>query len=367
MTPRGNAPLFALLLAVTAALAGCTGGYCSPESVPTQVSIARVAEEVRTLPLLVSGATTIAGQEIPDAHGRLEFTLDVAHEGLTNASLAFDDVQIRSLRLTVEIAGESVPVEVLQVEGGSGGWAREARNSWHGAGVSGSKIVLWWTVDRDQTATPLDVVLPEGAAYTATVDFDWEHEDCVARAAGHVSQPFSDFVQASVNARTFAPLAPPTLELDGAEVGLRAAYRITSGLDVDVRSVAARAVFLGLSPASAAADATGSSSTRAADAGLDAGVAVGADVTVPVPAVGLALFPRMAWNVSGEARDVVTPADTLAVHSAAASSAAYARAGTMLGLPGGEGVWIVHVEIAHEPRDATTGLTTDRFAFAVEA
>ena len=366
MTPRSRHALrglaLAALLVLSTVLAGCTG--CSPQEVPTQVTLSLAAEEVRTLPILTSGATRVAGEELPDAHGRLEAVLDVAHEGSTNASLDFNDVTLQALKLGIRVGDAEVPVKLLKVEGGSS-WTQRSANEWDGAAVSGSRLVLWWAVDRDRVKSPAELMLREGAAYTATVDFDWRHEDCQARASGHLRTPFEDFVQASANAKTFAAAGAPTVETKGASmVGLKADFRVTSGLDVDVKGVAARAVFLGPSATAAANGTVDGGLVATPGAGsLGGGADVGVDASVSPPGVGLVLFPSLGTSMTR-----VTPRDTLRVQSVeTGSNATYAASGLLLpaGFAAKEGLYVVLVEISYQPKDATLGVTTDTFAFGV--
>ena len=370
MSPRRHAlrglALSAFLLA-SAVLAGCTSA-CAPQEVPTQVRLSLADEEVRTLPILTSGATRVAGEELPDAHGALTFVLNVTHEGSTNESLNFNDVDMQALTLAVQVGGASVPVKLLKVDGGSS-WSQRGANEWDGRAVSGSRITLWWTVDRDRVQSPADLMLREGAGYTATVDFDWRHESCYARASGHLTQAFQDFVQASVNAKTFAAAGEPVVETAGANaVGLKADFRTTSGLEVDVKGVTARAVFLGPS-ASVGAGANGTAggglvaTPGAGSVAGGAGADVGVDASVSPPGVGLVLFPSL-----GKSLERVTPRDTLRVQSVETGAGdAYATSGILLpaGFNAKEGLYVVLVEISYQPKDATLGMAKDTFAFGV--
>ncbi len=360
-----KAPLIALLLAASTFLAGCTDFACTPTQVPTTVTLDLVREEARTLPILTSGETRLAGQPLPDSHGRLEFEVNIDHPGLTNESLNFTDIQIHAFRLTVQVANLTVPVEVLRVEGGQG-WTRIGKNQWDGNAVDGSRLAAWWTVDRDASPSPAAVLLQEGAPYVATVAFDWIHESCVAKASGHLETPFSDFIEASANARTFASVTAPRLHAASGTAAIAAEYRIVSGLDVEVTEVAARAVFLGLSEARVGVNA---STETTVDAPLEgtADTRIGVGARLPLPVVGLATFPIMSWNASGEARDVVTPSDNFNVHSAVAGSRDHAPSGTVISSAASPqpGVYVVTVDITYQPTDATLGVQTDSFVYAI--
>lgn len=369
MTPLPRAPLLAAALLLATAISGCTD-TCAPVEVPTVVSLGLTSEEVRTLPILVSGATRIAGEDVPDAHGRLEIVVDVAHPGNSNETLNFTDVTISNLRLGIEVDGAPVPVEVLKVEG-AGAWTRVGPNSWSGGAVSSTRIVLWWTVDADRLAAPLALALREGAPYRASVDFDWTHRDCYAKASGRAQTSFEDFVQASANARTFAPQGEPRIEVTATGAGLRADYRVTSGLNVTMRGVEMRAVRLGPPAADVSANASGglggglggSPTGVAGDAGADlqGEVAVGLG-----PGVALVVFPTTSWLAEGAPSPTVGAAQTLRVQSAT-TEGDYAASGLMLpaAFADGPGVFIVHVRITYAPDDPTLGVTTDTFAHLV--
>jgi hypothetical protein len=51
-----------------ALLGGCFSSPCDPEPDIT-VTLSPLSEDVRTLPVLASGGTTLLGTAVPDAHG----------------------------------------------------------------------------------------------------------------------------------------------------------------------------------------------------------------------------------------------------------------------------------------------------------
>ncbi|GEM_PF-3906958 len=354
--------LVALLLGA-GLLAGCTD-TCTPQDVPTQVALTLLKEEARTLPILSSGATQIAGQDLPDSHGTMRLQVSVTHPGLTNQSLNFSDVAIHALRLDLSVGGRAIPVKLLKVEGGEG-WSQAGADSWDGAAQNNSEITLWWAVDRDQATRATDVVLPEGAPYVATIGFDWSHRDCAARASGHSSKDVRDFVEASVNARTFQMDGQPVVTASASGVGLRANFTVRSGLEADVSQVTVRAVFLSNGTQVSTGAAGGAAATVP---GVTGAVGGNASASAPVPTTGLVLFPTVRWSVGGEASGHATPAKPFSVYSADASGR-YAASGTVLpvALPAGPGLYVVLVDVAYTPSDPTLGVTTDSFAAAVYA
>jgi hypothetical protein len=342
---------FAFLL-LLASLAGCTDG-CAPVTVPTQVALGLVDEEVRTLPILASGATRIAGQDVPDAHGRVEMRLDVTHHGLDNASLAFEDITVTGFTLRIAVDGEQVPIEIVKMDA-----------DWRNGGL----VVVWWTVDFDPARDPLALALPEGREYTATIDFDWSHRDCYATASGHRTETFNDFVQASVNARTFEAAGAPSIEQGADGVGLKASYRVKSGLNATIRSVEARAVRFGPPAVDATVNTSTNGSLDAAPTSAQITGAIGGDVGVRAAplAIGLVTFPQLATFVQGNRTTSATPAAPMQVASVGADGQ-YARSGAMLpgAFPAGPAVYVLTVRITYAPDDATLGTITDVFAVPV--
>lgn len=365
MTRAPRVVLLALAL-LSSALAGCTS-MCSPVEVPTEVALGLEDEEVRTLPVLVSGATRVAGQEVPDAHGRMELRVDVHHPGLTNESLNFTNVAVYALALRIEVEGQAVPTKLLRIEGESG-WSDVGGDRWNGGLRSGERIVLWWTVDHEQDL--LAIALPEGKQYEATIEFDWDHDTCNVYARGHTSTTFLDAVQATVNARTFAASGTPQLEVAPSGIGLLANFTVRSGLNVTVTGVEARAVRHGTTTMSVeAAGVTGVTTALpgAGGAGADAGAQ--ANATVQVPLLGLALFPQLATHVNGRASQDVAPGQTLRVLSAPPTGSTYATSGQLLTpIPvSGEGLFVLTIAITYQPSDQTLGAQTDTFGYALRA
>lgn len=316
--------VLALLVVTATIVPGCT--TCDPETVHATVELSLADEEVRTLPILASGATRVAGQEIADSHGRLEVDVNVTHRNISR-------VEVDDLTLEVSVNGTVVPVEVTNVGGGSD-WEQADDGSWSGEAPDGSTLTVHWVVDREQ-ADVADMVLPKGAPYQATVDFAWSYEGCSIRAHGSVHRSFDDHVQASVDAQTFRTV-DRRAEWDATGAGFNATYRTTSGLVVTVEDVQALAVFH-------AADAT--------------------------PGVGLVTFEEVAWNVSGDPGNTVTPEDRLHVHSAEAADpgGGYAASGTVTPptLMGQPGLMVLSVTIRYRPDDPTASAETDSFVYGL--
>lgn len=317
--------VLALLVATATIVPGCT--TCDPETVQATVELTLTDEEVRTLPILASGATQVAGQEIADSHGRLAVDVNVTHPNISR-------VEVEDLTVEVSVNGSDVPVEVTNVGGGSS-WEKAEDESWSGTAFDGGELTLHWAVDREETSAIDEMVLPEGEPYTATVDFIWSFEGCSIRAHGSVEESFSDHVQASVDAQTFRTVDREA-EWDAGGAGFQATYETTSGLVVTVDDVSARAVF------------------HASD-GL-----VG---------LGLVTFDQVGWNVSGEPGSTVTPDDRLNVHSSdqPGSTGSYAESGTVTPptLAGEPGLMVLTVTISYEPDDPTASAGTDTFVYGL--
>jgi hypothetical protein len=323
-------PLFWSISVLAALITSGCANPCAPEEVPTVVGIGLAVEDVRTLPILVSGATRNGDKELPDAHGRLDVRVAVDHPGLTNASLAFKDIEILGLKLAVDVDGRTGPVEVLLIEGGSG-WTQRGANEWNGDAIASSVLTVWWRVDPDRAPLLDALLLPEGLPYTATVSFDWRHESCTARASGHVETAFDDFVQASTNAVTFSPVGEPHVETPLTGAGFRASFTVRSGLEARIESVTARAVmYAGTQP----------------------------------PTLAIVTFPLVGWLVNDADTDTVTPRDALEVRSIDARGD-YATSGIALpGVPrGSPSATVLIIEIKYSPTDGTAGSTQDEFAF----
>jgi hypothetical protein len=316
----------ALLLALAPlALAGCAS--CASEPVPAEVALALQAEEARTLPILASGATHLAGLSLPDSHGWLDLQMNVSHD--------IPGIEVDDLRLTAKVAEQEVPVALLKVDGGRGWSQQQGGRTWAGQADDGAVLRLWWAVDREQVESVQQLRLAEGAVYEATVDFAWRHTGCGPTAHGHVTQAFSDFVEASVNARTFSTVGEPSFEATAAGAGFKADYRIRSGLEVTVDRATALAVILKAGPASL---------------------------------LGVATFPHVGTLVNGIAGTHVKPGDALRAQSTAAGvGQVYAPSGVMTpaGMSVRGGLVVLLVELGYTPGDPTLGAQSDRFAYGI--
>ncbi len=312
------------LLPLTAALSGC---LCAPQTVPAVVSLSDVSEEVRTLPIVVSGATHIAGIELPDSHGVFSFDIDVSHN--------LTDIEVWNMTVRVDVGNVRIPVEIVHIEGGRYLY-HDGDGTWAGNVLAGDRLDLYWVVDRDLIGTVAELVLSEGDSYALTLDFSWEHDGCDHKAKGVFRETHDDFVQASVNTRSLATDGEPFFEHGATGAGFRADYRITSGLDLTI------------------------------DRATVIGVYFATDTTAEL---GVVTFPNVGWTVDGAEADVVTPNDVLRIQSTAlaAASGTYGASGTLLPatLAAGPGLVVLLVNIAYTPTDPTLGAERDSFAYGI--
>jgi hypothetical protein len=315
--------LVSSLVVLAAFLAGCTN--CAPTTVPAVLSLSIAGEEVRTLPMLISDATTIAGVPlpIPDSHGWLDLRHAVSHN--------LSRVRVDYLEVSIVVDGRDIPIRLVHATGGD--------LALHGPRASGGipregVVRLWWAVDRDHAASAQDLVLPEGRPYRATVQVAWSHESCAYRANGDATADVDDFVQASANARMFQSQGAPRWEATPTNAGFRADLRVRSGLEATVTGAGALAVHL---PQGAGA-----------------------------PAV--VTFPRVGWSVNGLPGNQVTPRDAFQAFSATAlSGAAYAPSGTFAppGATGGPGLYVLVLDLRYRAADPTLGASRDTFAWGI--
>lgn len=291
------------------ALSGCI--ECSPEGVDATVALEPVSLQVRTLPVLSSGATEVAGITVPDSHARLEF--QVAVDGVPRV------VDVQDLRLGLRVDGESVPGRVTRVESG-GTWVAQG-DAWSGSLRDDGSLVLWWTVDHDRAGLDA-VVLGEGAEAEAELSFSWSVDDCTYRADGTIRHRETLPVAASLVTSTFEQAGEPSLD-PGTIAGAR--------FQVDLR------VKNGVT-------------TR-----IEGGRAVAVLLSSGGPP-GAAAWPSVATFVGPLPADTVAPGETLTV-----------REETPAPWVGGrEGLAILVLHLRHEATDGTGGVHEDVLGFAVE-
>lgn len=306
---------------VPLALVACVS--TPPEDI--SVSLALESEDLRNLPVIASGATSLLGLDVPDSHGELD-----ARVTITGA----DSVTFRSLEFQVQVEGQALDVRMVR--------QRTPRGDLQG-GLTASTIQDGDVLTFHFRARSLnDLVLPEGDGYAAQLALAWEEDTLAsARETGTASLDVGDFVAAAFDTGSFALMASPreALEPDavaGAQV--RAAAEITSGLDVDIDAARVQVVYFGTD-----------------------------DV---VPGIGLALIDSPAAQVGGAPATTVTPTDVLDVFTSddpSAAPATYGPAGTvaLVGeVTGGKAV--VTVELDYTPSDGTAGVTTDVLAYVAD-
>lgn len=302
-----------------------SGCMCDSEKVEFDVDLTRSEEIVRTLPMLVSEGTRIAGVPIPvpDSHGFLDLKVDVPHPNITQVNVA-------DFRASLEVDGRDLPVRVVAIDGETR-WREQRENrTWSGGLEDGETIRLWWAVDR-QRADFADLVLKEGAPYRIRFTFEWDADDCSFAASGDVDETFNGIVRASVNAKTFQRAGTPHIDPQKDHIGFRANYAIKSGVSVNLDSSSGIAVVLSKGELSAA------------------------------------VMPKVSWTVNGLPGSAVKAGDTLATFSASTTSpATYARSGAVLptGSIAPESLVIVVQDLTYRATDGSLGTVADGFAFA---
>ncbi len=308
--------LFTFVLA-----AGCVS--TEPEDI--SVALTLDSENVRNLPVIASGETSLLGLDVPDSHGELAVRVTI-----TGAA----SVRFRALTFQVDVDGQPLDVRMVRQR-----TPREPLQS----GLTSSAIQDGDVLIFHYRARALnDLALPEGVPYGAGLSLSWD-EDTLAsiRETGTAVLDVADFVAAAVDTGSFALMPQPreVLEPDAvAGAQMRSAAELTSGLDVDVVDARVQVVYFGV-------DAT-------------------------IPGIGLALIDSPAVQIGGAPAGTVAPTDVLEVYSSdtpAASPATYDPAGTvaLVGDVGG-GKAVVTVELDYEPTDGTTGVTTDVIAYVAD-
>lgn len=302
-------------------LAGC---FSTAED-EISVSLELEAEEVRDLPVLASGATSLLGLDVPDSHGELAVRVNI--EGAS--SVAF-----RGLELQVQVDG--APLEVRMVR------QRTPREDLQ-AGLTATRIQDGDVLRFHVRARSLnDLALPQGVPYGADLALSWD-EDTIetVRETGTAALQVSDFVAAAVDSGTFELLAQPreALEPDATEgAQFRAAAEVSSGLTVEVVAASARVVYFGPEAA--------------------------------VPGIGLALVDAPALQVGGAPAGAVAPDDVLDIYSSSApaeSPAPYTAGGTAAAVGSvASGKALVTLELDYEHTDGTPGVTTQALAFITD-
>lgn len=212
-------PFLPLLVVPVTFTLGCT--VCSAEPIEVEVTMDLTDEEVRALPVLSSGATDVAGVEVPDSHGRFAWRASVD-------SVNVSSVDLDPMRIEVRVDGDAVPIEIIRVEGVRF-LATDHEGRITGTLEDDAEVEVWWTVDAGQD--PEAVVLPEGADYEVHLDVRWRVDGCAYRAAGEIEQDDGDQVRAAVMSTTFAKDGDASVQDEGTGHGFEVPLRIKNGVD----------------------------------------------------------------------------------------------------------------------------------------
>lgn len=300
----------AVLVLSSFGLAGCI--ECNPSSVDAVVTLAPSDLQVRSLPILASGATNVAGIEVPDSHARLEF--DVAVRGGPSF------VEVEGLEVEVRVDGSPVPIEVHRVDG-SGRWASSG-SAWRGDLMDGGSLTIWWGVDWQRAGVDA-IVLGEGEDVEVGVSFAWRVADCFYVSSGTVEHPARLPVSASLATTTFEAAGAARLD-PGALAGatFEANLRVANGL-----------------------------TTR-----IDGGDAVAVLLPTGVGAPGAAVWTGVETYVGALPSSTVSPGETLRVTQEAPA----------LWSGGTKGLAVLVVHLRHHAADGTAGVQDDVLGFAVE-
>ena len=219
----------AVLVGVPAALPGCVA--CEPTEGPVSIGLSLREEANHALPILASGAMSVAGIEVPDSHGRLAF--DVAIHNATG-------VDIDDLRLDASLDGRPLPAEITHVDGPS--W-RGHDGIWEGSVRAGGRIEIHWTVDRGPLSGLDKIVLDEGSSLGLTLSFAWTHYGCEGTETGTLTETTESVVLTAADAEGFSAAAPVDLTATAAGASVEGSFR-TQGGTLTWRSAQAVVVFL---------------------------------------------------------------------------------------------------------------------------
>jgi hypothetical protein len=214
----------AAVFLATLTLSGC-GVSCEPTSIAMDVKLALTSEQTRTLPILASGKTSVAGVEIPDSHGVLDWDVSFTDDRV-------NVVDVQDLRLEISIMGNSVPVQIVKVEGMDSSRLYDRDH-----------VRIWWTVDPHR-ATPVERALHEGDSYQAKIRFHWSLDGCQYSGDGIAEAVNPGFVQPSVITTTFNPTSG-AVSTSGANASYEAHASIKNGISTTIQKVTAVALGLG--------------------------------------------------------------------------------------------------------------------------
>ena len=298
---------------------------CIPTSSPIAVTLAAAPSQVRSLPILASGNTSLLGVDVPDSHAEIVATVHVRGADL---------VVFGGLAFQVDVASHGLDVDIQ----------RERVNDQSADGIVPAELREGDLVRVNVRARDLaNIAQPEGAAYRAHVVLQWREDVAVGGQTDQAAVDVDDNVAAAVNAGSFALVseqpqlaaAPSTSAPPAADI--RASGHVVSGLDVDVSAARIKATYFG----------------------------AGA-----IPSLGLALVDQPAVQVAGAPAGTIAPSDVVDVYTSSAptaSPAPHAAAGSaaVTGDVGG-GKALVTIELDYAPHDGTAGVTTDALAFVAD-
>jgi hypothetical protein len=300
-------------------------GCISTEASRISVRLENTAQDVRDLPVIASGKTSLLGQDVPDSHG--EITLVARVEGA-------DHVLLSSLDFTVDIGGEALDLEIERTRIAGA----DAQTGLVSSTISdGDSIVI------DFRAKQLaELVLPQGTPYLAHTTLAWQEDDIGAVESDTValdtaSQIAAAFDTGSFELRTDRPHEARAPETGATNAEIRGSVEVTSGLTVDLRATRIRTTYFGVST---------------------------------LPTLGLALVDSPAAQIAGASATQVAPTQVLDIYTSSnptATPAPYAPAGTAAvtgDVSGGKA--LVTMEIDYEPSDGTGSVTTDVVAFVAD-
>lgn len=298
-----------VLLFTVPGLAGCF--ECDPQTVDATVRLDRVDLQVRALPILASGATQVAGIQVPDSHARMEF--DVGIDG------GPFQVNVHNLRLEVRVDGSPLDVEVTQVES-DGPW-NQAGDAWSGSVRADGRLVVWWGVDWNKAGVDA-VVLDEGAQVNVNMQFSWSVDDCSFRSSGRVDHDETLPITPALATTTFRATGQPSLDPGGLTgASFTVDLQVKNGVTTQIQDGDALAILL--------------------PTGLGA--------------PGAALWPDVATQVGLLPADTVAPGETLRVREQTPTPWAGGKSGLA--------ILVVHLE--HRAVDGTGGVQNDALGFAI--
>lgn len=150
------------VLGAAVALTSLVGLGCGPQCPPEDditVTFVEPTEDVRAIPLIASGATSLLETDVPDSHGTAAVKVQI--EG------GVDNVIFDSLTFEQQVAGGDKAIELVRVLAGTTEFedAVEVPNQ--------TPLSFHWRV-RELA----EYALEEGAAHTSTITANWRYSGC---------------------------------------------------------------------------------------------------------------------------------------------------------------------------------------------